>query len=72
MKAFLIFSSARPGGFGKTDLYISFKNKDGSWDEVKNMGEEINSPSSDFTPGLSPDGRYFFFSSARDGVSDLY
>lgn len=71
-ESYLIFSSGRPGGFGKTDLYICFKKDDGSWGQAKNMGDGINSSTSDFTPGLSPDGDYFFFSSAKDGVSDLY
>ncbi|MEM6724353.1 MAG: ankyrin repeat domain-containing protein [Bacteroidota bacterium] len=69
---FLIFSSNRKGGYGMTDLYISFKNPDGSWSKAQNMGPEINSSAIDLTPSFSPDGRFFFFSSARAGVVDLY
>ncbi len=71
-ESYLIFASNRPGGFGGSDLYISFKNDDGSWSKAKNMGAGINSKSWDFAPGLSPDKNYFFFSSGRAGEVDLY
>jgi hypothetical protein len=29
------------------------------------MGNEINSPRAEYSPALSPDGKYFFFASAR-------
>ena len=71
-ESYLIFASERPGGLGASDLYISFRQKDGAWTRAKNMGETLNSESSDYTPMLSPDGKYLFFTSARDGVSDIY
>ena len=40
--------------------------------QAKNMGEQINSSSADFTPILSPDGKYFFFTSWRNGSGDIY
>jgi hypothetical protein len=36
------------------------------------MGPEINSDSADFTPMLTPDGKYLFLTSDRAGASDLY
>jgi Tol biopolymer transport system component len=36
------------------------------------MGEKINSSTSDYTPMLSPDGKYLFFTSGRSGVDDIY
>ena len=49
-----------PSGVG---LYISFRTKDGSWTEGKNMGALFNSPPEAVTQAasLSPDGRYVFF-----------
>jgi outer membrane protein OmpA-like peptidoglycan-associated protein len=32
-----------------------------------NLGPEINSPESDFSPIVSPDGNYLFFTSSREG-----
>jgi hypothetical protein len=57
---YLIFSSNRPGGYGIFDLYISFREPDGSWSGVKNMGKSINSGFR-LWPKISTDGRYLFF-----------
>jgi hypothetical protein len=72
-ESFLIFTSVdRPDGFGNGDLYVSFRNGDGRWTAAQNMGEHINTASSEFSPTLSPDGRYFFFTSRRSGSDDIY
>ena len=71
-ESYLIFASNRSGGIGGNDLYISFKEEDGSWATPKNMGASINSESTDFAPSLSPDGKYFFFSSGKEGSVDVY
>ena len=64
-ESYLIF--CRDGdGFGATDLFISFRKKDGSWTKAENMGEKINSAGTDLCPSVSPDGKYFFFSSNRN------
>ena len=34
---------------------------------LKNLGEDINSSGSDFSPIMSPDGNYLFFTSDREG-----
>jgi Tol biopolymer transport system component len=62
---YIIFTSPKPGGFGSGDLYISFRNSEGDWSKAVNMGSEINSPGQDYCPALSPDGKYFFFSSYK-------
>ena len=64
-ESFLLFKSGRPGGYGNTDLYISFRQEDDSWGEPINMGAEINSPENELEPRLSPDGKYLFFTSFR-------
>jgi ankyrin repeat protein len=71
-ESFIIFASGRPGGYGASDLYVSFRQKDGTWKKAKNMGSTINSERSDYTPMLSPDGKYLFFTSGRGGVDDIY
>lgn len=68
----LIFCSTKPGGFGGDDFYITFKGKDGRWTRPKNMGPEINSPGSENRPSVTRDGRYFFFTSTREGNRDIY
>lgn len=66
-ESYLIFESDRPGGLeGSTDLYISFRRKDGSWSIAKNMGPNINSVFTERFARVSPDGKYLFFGSDRD------
>lgn len=48
-------------GYGSGDLYISFKNQDGTWSKAKNMGDKVNTESMEYCPAISPDGKYFFF-----------
>ncbi len=61
----IIFSSGRAGGYGSSDLYVSFSRADGSWTVPQNLGPGINSPYQEYCPSLSPDGKYLFFSSYK-------
>ena len=67
----IIFTSERAGGFGKGDLYISYK-INGTWSKPVNLGDKINSSSNDYCPFVSPDGKYFFFTSSKSGKSQIY
>jgi hypothetical protein len=72
-ESFLIFTSKdRPDGQGGMDLYISFRKPDGSWTEPRNMGRDINTPGVEAFASTSPDGRYLFFASDRNGNVDIY
>ena len=72
-ESYVVFTSVdRPDGLGNGDLYLSFRTEDGDWTRARNMGEAINTTSSEFCPMLSPDGRYFFFTSRRRGDDDIY
>ncbi len=70
--SYLIFTSDRPGGYGRSDLYISFKGSAGSWSDPRNMGDDINSSGFDYCPMLSPDGEYLFFTRTVDSNGDIY
>ena len=62
---YIIFSSyKRNDDMGGGDLYISVK-KNGRWTPAVNMGSKINSVSLDYSPFVSFDKKYFFFSSRR-------
>lgn len=50
----------------KIQLYINFRNKDGSWTNAKKMGNEINQSGSENCPYVSPDGKYLFFGRSGD------
>lgn len=60
-ESYLIFSSDREGGLGSGDLYISFRDENGKWQEPVNMGGSINTDKQERFPGVSPDGKYLFF-----------
>lgn len=68
----MIFSSKRPGGFGGADFYISFRNKDDKWSSPINMGEPFNSEYDEYIPYVTPDGKYFFFTSNKEGNREIY
>lgn len=60
-ESYLIWDSEREGGYGETDLYISFRQENGSWGPALNMGEDINTKDNDNYGSVTPDGKYFFF-----------
>jgi Tol biopolymer transport system component len=70
----LYFAAHRKSGFGAYDLYVSYLSDEGVWSEPLNLGSRVNSQESDYSPGISPDGKRLFFSSQRDerGNFDLY
>lgn len=63
---FIIFTSVgRADDMGRGDLYISRKDAAGNWQPATNLGAGINSASHDYCPYVTPDKKYFFFSSSR-------
>ena len=70
--SYLIFTSDRPGGFGRGDLYITFRNENRTWSEPLNMGPQINTDGYDYCPMLSPDGKYLFFTRNINQNGDIY
>lgn len=65
-ESYLIFTSVRKNGYGRGDLYISFKNPDGTSTEAVNMGLKINSKGHELCPFVTADGKYLFYSSEED------
>jgi peptidoglycan/xylan/chitin deacetylase (PgdA/CDA1 family) len=67
-ESYIIFSTTRTGSYGEGDLYISFNISD-MWTTPRNFGAKINSQTYEYTPLVSPDGKYLFFSR---GWGDIY
>jgi hypothetical protein len=66
-ESFIVFDSYRPGGQGgEGDLYVCFRRPDGTWGEAVNLGDAVNTPGTNFCAGLSPDGKYLFYTTHRD------
>jgi hypothetical protein len=73
-ESFLLFNSSSLGGSGKSDLFVSIRQSDGTWGTPKNLGPEINTVYDETCASLSADGRYIFFSRYDEpgGQSNIY
>jgi dipeptidyl aminopeptidase/acylaminoacyl peptidase len=64
--SYLLFHSRRDGGIGGWDLYVSFRESDGSWGAARNLGEPINTTGDEADATISPDAKHIFFSKGGD------
>lgn len=74
-ESYLIWDSEREGGYGDSDLYISFREQDGSWGRAINMGDKVNSDKWDAYASVTPDGKYILFNRGMDDENanvDIY
>jgi hypothetical protein len=62
----LYFTSDRPDGYGRADLWTSSL-VDGEWTAPVNLGPSINTEFGEREPSISSDGSLLFFSSDRPG-----
>ncbi len=55
------------------DIYVCFKEKDGTWTRPISFGNEVNSNFNEGCPSITPDGKYMFFGrDQEDGTGNLY
>jgi len=59
----LYFASARPGGFGASDIYVSHRLPNGRWGEPENLGAEINTVGDERSPFIHADNQTLYFTS---------
>lgn len=71
-ESYLLFNSNREGGYGAQELYISFKNDDGSWTNPQNLGANINTDLGEVCPTVTPDGKYMFFTRNNNGAGEKW
>ena len=69
-ESYLLFDAQKENGYGDADIYISFKQKDGTWGNGINLGDKINTDAWEASASITPDGKYLFFS--RNVGSDDY
>ncbi len=59
----LYFASNRPGGFGKSDIYVCHRQPNGKWSDPENMGLGINSAGNESCPFIHADNQTLYFTS---------
>lgn len=63
---FVIFTGyKRKGNYGSGDLFISYRTQQGQWTTANNLGNKINGAGLTYSPYVSPDKKYLFFTSSR-------
>lgn len=60
-ESYIIWDGQRGSEERNADLFISFKQPDGSWGDAQKFGADINTPKADFAAFVTPDGKYLFF-----------
>jgi len=69
-ESYIIWDGERKDGYGDSDLYISFRQKDGFWGPAINMGDKVNSDKWDAYASVTPDGKYILFNRRIDDGSN--
>ena len=64
--SYLVFSSERPDGLGRGDLYVSSRRGDGTWGPAVHLDAPINGPGHELCPFVTADGERFFYTSDGD------
>src|SRR5262249_15118612 len=60
----LLGSFGRANGYGSADLFISLP-EGGGWSRPKNLGPVINTPAREYSPRVSADARWLYYTSER-------
>ncbi len=60
-ESYILWDGRKEGGYGNADIYVSFRQKDGSWGNAINLGDKINTAVSENGARVTPDGKYLFF-----------
>lgn len=69
-ESYILWDAVKEVGYGSSDIYISFKQQNGSWGNAINLGDKINTKAWEASAFVSPDGKFLFFS--RNIGSDNY
>jgi Tol biopolymer transport system component len=64
-ESFLIFMATPTESLETADFFVSF-NENGTWSNAAKLPPPFNSDVTEFSPKVTADGKYFFFSSTRN------
>jgi hypothetical protein len=66
---FLLYAGNEGDSLGSADIYIAFRQPDGSWGKPQHLGDDVNSPALENAPSLGPGfGELYVSSTRRDEV----
>jgi hypothetical protein len=65
-ESYIIWDGQRDIEGRNADIFISFRQEDGSWGEAIKMGDTINTSESEGGARVTPDGKYLFFNRMVD------
>lgn len=68
-ESYLIYMATIPGGLINGDFYISHR-MNGQWSKAVKLASPINSPATEWAPKVTRNGKYFYFGSTRNNVTD--
>lgn len=73
-RSVVIMSANRTGTYGDKDLWVAFRQPDGTYGGTKNLGAEVNSAVEEGMPFLAADNRTLYFGSNAGGYggTDIY
>ncbi len=66
----LYFVSDAPGGYGGKDIYMAISDG-GEWNDIRNLGPQINTTDDELFPFVRQDGRLYFSSKGHPGYGGL-
>lgn len=66
----LYFVSDAPGGYGGKDIYMAISSGEG-WDDIRNLGPQVNTSEDELFPYIRQDGRLYFSSKGHPGYGGL-
>ncbi|MBN9294668.1 MAG: OmpA family protein [Flavobacteriia bacterium] len=67
----LYLASDKPGGFGGADIYKVAVNPDGTFGEMINLGNKINTEGQEMFPFIDVENRLFFSTDGQPGLGGL-
>lgn len=71
----MLLSAERDDSYGSRDLYVSFKQADGSWSEPLNLGGDVNTVGEEESPFIAENGTTLYYSTnglSGYGGKDIY
>lgn len=64
--SYVIFATTRRSGFGRGDLFVSFRGENGRFQRAANLGEAVNTEGHELCPFVTRDGSTLLFTSRQD------